>query len=231
VSLKLIKLSKFYKGNEGTPHVVEALKDVTLDINDGSCTIVYGPTGSGKTTLLSLMSGILTPTYGEIVLNNLHASRARDREITLFREKFIGYVPQEVLLIKDLTILENLLSPNLYGRVPRRMLRRGANELIERLNLTPKVHSKPHELSGGEKKKAMIARALLKNPRYLLADEPVSELDQDSANGIMKLFNEYRRRGTAVVMASHKKLQMRHGCDIYLMHKGQIMEYARGGRK
>jgi putative ABC transport system ATP-binding protein len=230
VSLKLIRLSKIYENTGESPPIIEALKNVTLDINDGTCTMFYGPTGSGKTTLLTLMAGIIQPTFGEIVLNSLHATRASDREVTQFREQHIGYIPQEILLIKDLTILENLLSPNLYRKVQKRALRRRANMLVERLNLGHKAHSKPHELSGGEKKKAMIARALLKDPHYLLADEPVSELDRDSAHDIMKLFNEYCRRGTAVIVASHKKLQIRRSSDIYLMHKGRIIEYARGGR-
>jgi putative ABC transport system ATP-binding protein len=232
VSIKLIRLSKFYHNpNAGeSPKTVEALKNVNLDINEGACTVFYGATGSGKTTLLSLMAGIIKPTYGEIVLGSLHGSRAGDREITQFREDHIGYVPQETLLIRDLTVLENILSPNMFRTESRRMLKSKARELLERLGIGNKAFSKPHELSGGEKKKAMIVRALLKKPDYLLADEPVAELDRESATDIMKLFNEYNRGGTAVVVASHKKLQLRQRCDVYFMYEGQIVEYS-GGRR
>jgi putative ABC transport system ATP-binding protein len=230
VSIKLIRLSKFYSNASANPKTVEALKNINLDINEGSCTVFYGATGSGKTTLLSLMAGIIKPTYGEIVLGSLHGSRADDREITQFREEHIGYVPQETLLIGNLTVLENILSPNMFRAEPRKPQKARARELLERLGLADKALSKPHELSGGEKKKAMIARALLKKPDYLLADEPVAELDRESAADVVKLFNEYNREGSAVVVASHKKLQLRQRCDVYLLYRGEIAVYS-GGRR
>ena len=231
MSIKIIRLSKIYKSPEEEGKIVEALKNVTLDINEGSSTVFYGSTGSGKTTLIQLMIGILRPTYGEVVLSSLHTSRANDRDITQFREEHIGYVPQDMLLIRDLTVLENILSPNMFRNESRRALKRRAIDLLDRLDMSQKVHAKPYELSGGEKKKVMIARALLKEPVYILADEPVSELDRDSAESVIKLFSEYRKKGSAIVVASHKKLQMRHRSDIYLIHKGRIIEYARGGRR
>jgi ABC-type lipoprotein export system ATPase subunit len=231
VSIKLIRLSKHYNDSAENRGTIEAVRNINLDINEGSVTLLYGTTGSGKTTLLSLMAGITAPTYGEIVLNNIHGSRALDREITRFRERYIGYVPQQVLLIKDLTILENVLYPNLFGEARRSVLKKRALWLMERLGIAYKRSAKPHELSGGEKKKAMIVRALIKNPAYVLADEPVAELDRDSAADILKLFYEYNKRGSALLIASHKKLQMKKQCDVYLLHQGQIVEYARGGRR
>jgi putative ABC transport system ATP-binding protein len=229
VSIKIIRLSKTYRSEHETGKTVRALNNINLDINEGSTNIFYGPTGSGKTTLIQLMSGILRPTYGEVVLNSIHMSRAGDRDITLFREEHIGYIPQEILLIRDLTVLENILTPNLFRNETRKTLKNRALDLLKRLDMFNRRHSKPYQLSGGEQKKVMIVRALLKEPGYILADEPVSELDRDSANSIIKLFSEYRKKGSAIVVASHKKLQMRHTCDIYLIHRGQIIEYARGG--
>ena len=100
MSIKIIRLSKQFISVQETERAVKALHNINLDINEGSTTIFYGATGSGKTTLIQTVGGILRPTYGEVVLNSIHMSRAADREITRFREEYIGYIPQEILLIR-----------------------------------------------------------------------------------------------------------------------------------
>jgi putative ABC transport system ATP-binding protein len=229
MSIKVIKVSKTYFNRDNDKGTIEAINNVNIDINEGSYTLFYGPTGSGKTTLLSILAGIMKPTYGELVLNALHVSRATDGAISIFREANVGFIPQEDLLIKDQSVFENILAPNTFHNKTLRELKLGAQFLLERLNLAWKKHAMPHELSGGEKKKVMIARALLKKPRFLFADEPVSELDHKSTNDIMKLFDEHFKSGKAVVIASHKKLKIREKGDIYLLMNGQIMEHVKGG--
>jgi putative ABC transport system ATP-binding protein len=231
MSIKVIKVSKTYFNHDNEKGIIEAIKNVNIDINEGSYTLFYGPTGSGKTTLLSILAGIIRPTYGELVLNALHVSRSTDRVITMFREENVGFIPQDNLLIKDQSVFENILAPNTFHNRTLRELKRDAQFLLERLNLAWKKHAMPHELSGGEKKKLMIARALLKKPRFLFADEPVSELDHESTNDIMKLFDEHNKSGKAIVIASHKKLKMNQKGDIYLIMNGQIIEHIKGGTK
>jgi putative ABC transport system ATP-binding protein len=208
---------------------VVAVRELSIDINEGSYTVIFGPTGSGKTTLLGLLSGIIRPTQGEIIFHNLHLSQSPDRSISLFREQRIGYIPQNTLLINDLTALENILSPNVFLKRSIRRQKEHALRLLEQLNLLGKERFKPGALSGGENKKVMIVRALLKRPSFLFADEPISELDDDSARRVLDLFNELYKNGSAIVIASHKPITLGFKADFYTMKFGQFHDYKRGG--
>jgi len=228
VSIKVIEVTKTFARQTGNEYV-EAVRGVSLDINEASLTLVSGPTGSGKTTLLSMIAGIIKPTEGEVVLNTVHVTVSSDRSVSLFRERFIGYIPQEILLLHDLNILENVLFPNVFHKKPMKQLKQWAIGLLERLGLPDKTTCFPFELSGGEKRKAMIARALVTSPSFIIADEPVSELDQESSDDILDLFEEHKRNGAAVVVASHTSLSFSMPCDIYHLDHGRIVDYRKGG--
>ncbi len=228
MSIKVLEATKTFARQTGNEYV-EAVRGVSLDINEDSLTLVRGPTGSGKTTLLSLIAGILKPTKGEVVLNTVHVTVSSDRSVSLFRERFIGYIPQEILLLHDLNILENVLFPNVFRKKPMRQLKRQATGLLERLGIPDKTTCFPFELSGGEKRKAMIARALVTSPSFIIADEPVSELDRESSDDILDLFEEHKRNGAAVVVASHTSLSFSMPCDIYHLDHGSIVDYQKGG--
>lgn len=231
MSIKAISVSKIYQKPEISSQSVEAVKTISLDINEGSYTVILGPTGSGKTTLLSLLAGITKPTEGEIIFNNIHLSQSNDNKMSLFREQYIGYIPQNMLFIKDLTVLENILSPNSFLKRRMKQLKAYALYLLERLNLHQKAGFKPYELSGGENKKVMIVRALLKKPLFLLADEPVSELDNESVKDVMHLFHNINKEGSAIIIASHTPIHFKQKVDLYKMKNGQIKEYIRGGNR
>lgn len=230
MSIKLIKVSKRYMSAPFQGQAVEAVKNISIDINEGTYTCFIGPTGSGKTTLLGLLCGIIKPTGGDVVLHNLHVPQSKDREVCRFRERYIGYIPQETFLIRDLNILENILSPNAFSGNSIGSLKEHARMLLERLKLGEKAACMPSELSGGEKKKLMIARALLKSPLYIIADEPVSELDRESTDDVMELFYEYSKRGSAVVIAGHKSLNLLREADIYTIQAGRIIQHRKGGK-
>ena len=229
MSIKAQSVSKFYPASASGLPPIEAVKRISIDINEGSFTVIFGPTGSGKTTLLSLLAGLAKPNEGEMIFHNLHLSRCGDRTISAFRERHIGYVPQNTLLIKDLTVLENILSANVFSTHRMKKLKAGALDLLERLNLQQKAAFKPNALSGGERRKVMIARALVKRPAFLFADEPISDLDGDSAKGALKLFSELREEGAAIVIASHRPISPGRRTDLYRIKAGQIKEYRRGG--
>jgi len=229
LSIKAHSVTKLFGSPVPGVPPVEAVRGVSLDINEGSCTVIFGPTGSGKTTLLSLLSGLARPNTGEIIFHNLHLSQCSDRTISSFRDRHIGYVPQNLLLIKDLTVLENILSPNAFSTRRLKQLKADALQLLERLNLQDKAGFKPGALSGGESRKVMIARALVKRPAFMFADEPVSDLDDESMRVALKMFSELRGEGSAIVIASHKPLSLGRKADLYIINKGKIEDHRRGG--
>jgi putative ABC transport system ATP-binding protein len=231
MSIKAQSVTKVYHNPMGGTTPVVAVRDISVDINEGSYTLISGPTGSGKTTLLSLLAGIIKPTRGELIFHNLHYSQAHDNAISLYREQNIGYIPQNTLLMKDLTALENILSPNVFLKKSIKQLKEYARMLLKELNLLGKEGFKPGELSGGENKKVMIVRAILKRPKFLFADEPVSELDKGTARLVLNLFNELYENGSAVVIASHKPITIKYKADLYTMKSGQFQEYKRGDGK
>lgn len=229
MSIRAQSVSKLYRGTASGTGQVVAVNNISLDINEGSCTAIFGPTGSGKTTLLTLLSGLSRPNTGEVIFHTLHLSQCSDRMISTFREGHIGYIPQSMMLIKDLTVLENILAPNAFCTRRIKQLKAGAHLLIERLNLQHKASCKPAMLSGGESRKVMIARALVKRPAFLFADEPISDLDDRSAGETLELFTELQEEGSAIVIASHKQLSLNSEADLYTIGDGKIMEYSRGG--
>jgi len=228
LSIKAISISKTYFPGKKDHSMVEAVKEVSIDINEGSYTLIYGPTGSGKTTLLSLLAGIIKPTRGEVVLKNIHFSSSTDGKISWFRENYIGYIPQNMLLLMDQSVFHNVISPNIFLKYRIKHIKRKAVQILDHLGLKSKINLLPFELSGGEKRKVMIARALLKEPLYLFADEPVSELDDESTDSVLSLFSELQSKGSAVVIASHKPLKFKTLIDFYAIEDGKIKSHHRG---
>jgi putative ABC transport system ATP-binding protein len=224
LSIKAISVSKTY-----TNPTVHAVKSTSIDINEGTCTLICGPTGSGKTTLLAILAGILNPSEGEVVFDTIRLSEGDDKRVSRFREQHIGYVPQATLFIPDLTVWENILSPNSFFNMSIKKLKSSALDLVERLGLTDKIHMRPFELSGGEIQKMMMTRALVKNPTYIFADEPCSELDNNSAGVIFKILDERKKEGSAVIVASHDHGTIYENTDVYMMKDGKITDYGKGG--
>ena len=231
MSIKAISISKTYFPFGDGAGGVRALNRVSIDINEGTCTLVRGPTGSGKSTLLALLACISPPTEGEMAFDRVHLPGAAETELSLFRERYVGFIPQSTLLIGELTLLENILAPHVFLGGRARELKPRALVLLERLGLGGKAGFLPRELSEGEKKKGMAARALLKEPLYLFGDEPVAHLDEDSARSVLGLFWELRRKGSAVVLAAHGLSRLEECMTVYELLRGEVVSCTRMGEK
>jgi len=182
---------------------VRALKGIDFGIEPAEFVAVVGPSGSGKSTLLNLLGLLDVPTAGTVRVEGDVVSTLSDRERTRRRKQTIGFVFQSFYLIPTLTALENVELPRMLDRTPQETRNR-ATELLERVGLGDRLNHYPDELSGGQKQRVAIARALINDPALLLADEPTGNLDRDTGDRILDLFDDLRRdEDVAVVTVTH----------------------------
>ena len=198
---ELVNLRKTYQ--MGSDVVVEALRDVSLTIEEGEYLAVMGPSGSGKSTLLNLIGCLDRPTSGRYLLGGEDVSRLSDGELSEVRGRQIGFVFQSFNLIPQLTALDNIEVPLFYQGVHRRERRRRSRELAEQVGLGARARHRPMELSGGEQQRVAIARALVNDPLIILADEPTGNLDSKTGEEILVLFDGLAARGRSLVAVTH----------------------------
>ena len=215
--LILEKVSKTYPIKSGN---VLALDNVSFQVKEGELLVIRGPSGSGKTTLLFSIGGMLRPTEGKVVASSRDIYAMSKRERAKFRAKNIGFVFQMFHLIPYLNIIENVLLPagvgsNQYGL-------KDAKELLERLNLSDRMYHKPSELSTGERQRTAMARAMLKHPKIILADEPTGNLDPENSEEIIEHLAEFQRGGSTVIVVTHGVEVDKYADRIIYLKKGRI---------
>lgn len=193
---KIEHIHKDYRMGE----IVTPLKDVTLTVNEGDFIAVEGPSGIGKSTLLYVMGTLLKPDEGSYTFAGKDVTAFNDSQASEFRAKQIGFLFQDSTMIQALTLRENLIFTQGVGgkKDPRQV-----DELLYRFGLEDRADFFPHQLSGGQRRRAMAARALIHNPKLILADEPTNDLDEHWSEEIIKILKEQTEKGTAVVMVTH----------------------------
>lgn len=167
---------------------LQVLKGIDLTINKGEVVSIVGPSGAGKTTLLQIMGTLDKPDAGRIVLNEVEVNRLKDKELAAFRNKEIGFVFQFHQLLPEFTALENVMIPALINGTSGRNARKEAEAMLDFLGLSERASHKPAELSGGEKQRVAVARALINHPSVVLADEPSGSLDTQNKEELHRLF-------------------------------------------
>lgn len=199
-----------------------ALDSVTLQIEEKEFAVVRGPSGSGKTTLLVLIAGMLRPSNGVITINQQNLALLSSQQKAAFRARQIGFVFQMFHLVPYLSVLENILLGTGRGDAEKSR----SESLLESLGLREKLHNLPAELSAGEKQRTAVARALISNPKILLADEPTGNLDPVSAETVLVHLGQYQEKGGTVVLASHSDLADRYASRLIRLNQGRISEVA-----
>jgi lipoprotein-releasing system ATP-binding protein len=207
---------------------VRVLKGVDLAVREGQFVAVVGTSGSGKSTLLHLLGGLDRPDKGAVSFEGRNLRRMKARELNRYRNKMVGFVFQFYHLLDELSVLENVFLPAMVSRsiaawfLTRRSARRRAAELLEQLGLGDRARHKPYQLSGGERQRVAIGRALMNQPRLLLADEPTGNLDSATGNGILTVFGQLNRIGQTIVMVTHDERIAGRAQRIVTLEDGRI---------
>ncbi len=203
---------------------LEVLRGVDLSVSKGEIVSIVGPSGAGKTTLLQILGTLDKPNEGQVQVDGIDFSRLNSNELALFRNRHIGFIFQFHQLLPEFTAIENVIIPALIGKTSVRQATERAVELLNFLQLGDRLQHKPSELSGGEKQRVAVARALINNPALILADEPSGRLDTKNKEELHKLLFELRDKfNLTVVIVTHDK-ELARLCDRTIGMKDGLIE-------
>jgi putative ABC transport system ATP-binding protein len=217
--LRTVDLCRYYTRGS---HTVHALDGVTVDVLRGELLAVLGSSGSGKTTLLNLLAGLDTATSGSVYAGDVPLSTLSRRQLSAYRATRVGMIFQSFNLLPHYSALQNVETALLFNGTPPRERRRRAGEILDRVGLADRMTHRPADLSGGEQQRVAVARAIVKNPEILFADEPTGNLDLENARQIAELLTELNGAGLTVVMVTHNEEMARR-----YAHRTIRMEYGR----
>ena len=217
--IELQDISKYFQ--VGTQEV-KALNGVSLTIKKNEYVGLMGTSGSGKSTLMNILGCLDTPTGGNYTLNNKIVSQLNDNELAEIRNKEIGFVFQTFNLLPRATALENVMLPLIYAGFTKEQRIERAQEVLEQVQLSNRMHHKPNELSGGQRQRVAVARALVNKPSIILADEPTGNLDSKTSIEIMALFEEIHNLGNTVIIVTHEPDIAEHTHRIIKLTDGKV---------
>ena len=210
----------FKVGNEK----VEILKGITLDIKEGEFVAIIGESGSGKSTFLNILGGLMPCECGEITINENRIDKLNENKLALFRRHNVGFIFQAYNLMPQLSAIENVEMPLIFSGVSKNKRRKRALDMLKKVGLEDRVNHKPSELSGGQQRRVSIARALMNNPKVILADEPTGNLDSKTSVEILELLKELNEKyKTTFVVVTHSKVVYKYATRIIKMKDGLLV--------
>ncbi len=219
---KIIHLESIVKNYKVGTQIVRALRSVSVDIYKGEYVAIMGASGSGKSTLMNIIGCLDTPTSGQYILNGKDVSRMTDDSLAEIRNSEIGFVFQVFNLLPRNNALENVMLPLIYSGVRKAQRKVMAEQTLDDVGLSDRMHHRPNELSGGQRQRVAIARALVNKPSLLLADEPTGNLDSKISEEIMKLFAEIHRKGNTLIVVTHEPDIAKHAHRIIRLKDGEV---------
>lgn len=221
--MAFLKAERLVKEYERRGKSFRAVDDIEFAIDKGEFVMIEGESGSGKTTFLNLLTGLTDPTSGDVTIDGKTLKDISDKDISKIRNEKIKYIPQGESLLSALTVRENILFPFTIGGTKRPSEER-LLEVAEKLGITELLDEYPSELSGGEMRRATIARAVINRPSLIIADEPTGSLDQANTSKVMDIFKSIAEEGTAVIVVTHQKETLGYASKIYSMSEGKLSE-------
>ncbi len=219
--LEVRDLKKVYTSRFGTQQV-EALRRVNFSVERGEYVAIMGESGSGKTTLLNLLAALDRPTAGAVYLDGVDTASLADRDVAAFRRDQLGFVFQEFNLLDTFTLEDNIYLPLVLAGKTHAEMEKRLMPLARELGIEALLKKYPYEVSGGQKQRAAVARALITEPKLLLADEPTGALDSRSTDELLSLFAAVNRRGQTIVMVTHSVKAASHATRVLFIRDGEV---------
>lgn len=200
----------------------QALRDVNFIAEEGEFIAIMGESGSGKTTLLNILATLEKPSSGEVVLEGKKISTIKEQQLAEFRRDHLGFVFQDFNLLDTLSVRDNIFLPLVLGRYKYDEMAKRLEVLTPKLNISDLLDKQPFELSGGQKQRVAVARALITNPKLILADEPTAALDSKNSDGLLELFEQINAEGQTILMVTHSSMAASHASRVLFIKDGQI---------
>ena len=227
--LEVQHLKKVYTTRFGGNRV-QALSDVNFSVEKGEYVAIMGESGSGKTTLLNILASLDRPTEGKVLMEGRDMAGIREKDLAAFRRNNLGFVFQDFNLLDTFSIRDNIFLPLVLSRTPYDEMEKRLMPLAEKLGISEILDKYPYEISGGQKQRTAAARALITNPRILLADEPTGALDSRAADGLLKILGRINSEGQTILMVTHSVKAASHAGRVLFIKDGEVFhQIYRGG--
>lgn len=218
--INIVDLVKTYRTDEVE---TTALQELNLNIKDGEFVAIMGASGCGKSTLLNIIGMLDSGDKGSYIFNGIEVINFNEKQRSDIRKKNIGFIFQNFNLIEELTVFENIELPLIYNRVKPSERKTRVKEILNRVGISHRAKHFPLQLSGGQQQRVAVARALITNPKIILADEPTGNLDSKSGNDVLELFTELHASGSTIIMVTHSDYDAKFSSRIITLKDGQII--------
>ena len=219
--LQAVNIKKIYKSRLGS-NQIEALSNINFSVEAGEFVAIMGESGSGKSTMLNILAALDTPTSGEVFLDGVNFSNIKEKERAAFRRNNLGFVFQDFNLLDTFTLEDNILLPLVLSQTKYDEMQKRIKPIAKSLGIDSLLKKYPYEVSGGQKQRAAVARALITNPKLLLADEPTGALDSKASVKLLDQFEEINREGQTILMVTHSVKAASHASRVLFIKDGVV---------